>query len=154
MTPELRTGWLGIVLAIFPFLSTAGCCAFLTTTTQSVALPDSQWKVITQECSTSALDSGVVEIFAEDAESNQRITLLFLIHIDDTHVEYLGDHRVQISLNNLSEIESQAFSFGPYEVTYRYLPIDDPEARANFQNWYKNPHDPISDKRHKGLIEK
>jgi hypothetical protein len=83
---------------------------------------------------------------AYDRRVSHRALETILNGVEDTHVEYLGDNRVQISLPNMVAITSQRFSFGPYQITYRYLPSDDPEERANYQRWIKNPDDPVATK--------
>jgi putative component of membrane protein insertase Oxa1/YidC/SpoIIIJ protein YidD len=113
---------------------------------ERVAMPDSSWVVVTQVFRCSAIDPGGMEIVAEDKETGQRVDLLVLNGEEDSQVEYVGPHRVQITLPNLVAIKSQKFSFGAYDITYRYLPADDPEARLNFQKWVENPKDPAANK--------
>jgi hypothetical protein len=113
---------------------------------ERIAVSDSRWVVITEAYSCSAVDPGKLVIFAEDLGSHERVNLLELNAEDDTHVEDLGSRRIQISLSNLVDIKSQAFAFGPYEVTYRYLPFDDPDTRRRYQELVKNPQDPALNK--------
>lgn len=113
---------------------------------ERVAIPDSPWIVLTQVFRCSAIDPGELEIVAEDPQTNQHVDLLVLNGEADSHVEYMGNHHIQISLPNLVAIKSQKFSFSTYEVTYRYLPSDDPEARSNFEKWIQNPKDPAANK--------
>jgi hypothetical protein len=87
-----------------------------------------------------------MEIVAEDKETGQHVDLLVLNGEADSHVEYVGPRHVQITIPNLVAIKSQKFSFGAYDITYRYLPADDPEARSNFQKWVENPKDPAANK--------
>ena len=133
-----------------PMACLAACCG--SQIEERVQIPDSQWVVSTQIFSCGGLDGGRLEIFAEDSASKERVDILALGSADDTHVEYLGGNRVQISLFNLAIIKSQRFSFGPYQVTYRYLPRDDPEERANYQRWLSNPNDPVAKKWHDETI--
>jgi len=112
---------------------------------ERLAIPDSPWIVFTQAYRCSAIDRGEMDIIAEDSQTKQQVKLLVLDE-EESHVEYIGDHRIRISLPNLVAIRSQKFSFGPYEVTYQYLPFDDPEARANFVKWVKHPDDPAASK--------
>jgi hypothetical protein len=113
---------------------------------ERVAVPNSGWVVSTEAFRCSAIDPGELEVFAEELASKQRVKLLILNGMAETHVKYLGDNQVQISLPNLVAIKLQEFSFGSYDVTYRYLPSDDPNARANFQRWVANPQDPTANK--------
>jgi hypothetical protein len=113
---------------------------------ERVAIPNSRWVVSTQVFRCSATDPGELEVVAEDFGSKRRVSILYLNGSVDTHVEYLGGDRIQISLPNLVAIKSQGRSFGPYQITYRYLPSDDPQARESFQRWVKNPKDPIANK--------
>ena len=113
---------------------------------ERIAIPDSLWIVSTLVYRCSAIDPGELEIVAEDPQTNQRVNLLVLNGESDSHVEYIGNHHIRISLPNLVAIKSQKFSFGPYEITYRYLPSDDPEARSNFEKWIQNPKDPAANK--------
>lgn len=120
---------------------------------ERVEIPNSVWVVSTEGTSCGALDSGSLTVFATDIESKRRIDLLVLGADEQTHVEYLGGNHVQISLPNLTSIRLQAFSFGPYQVTYKYIPSDNPEARANYQRWVANPQDPIAKKWYEDNIE-
>jgi hypothetical protein len=113
---------------------------------ERVTVPNSGWIVLTEAFRCSAIDPGELQVIAEDVETRQRVNILILNGISDTHVEYLDDHRVQVSLPNLVAIKLQRFSFGRYHVTYRYLPSDDPDMRTNFQRWITNPRDPIANK--------
>jgi len=131
-------------LAIVLRAATAGLCG--PDLAERVAVPDSPWIVFTQVYRCSAIDTGEMDIIAEDSQTKQQGKLLVLDDEEESHVEYIGDHHVRISLPNLVVIRSQKFSFGPYEVTYQYLPFDDPEVRANFVRWVKNPNDPAANK--------
>ncbi len=139
-----------LVIASLPMACLAACCG--PELDERVQIPNSQWVVSTQLFSCGGLDGGRIEIFAEESASKERVDILELGFADHTHVEYLGDNRVQISLPNLALIESQHFSFGPYKIIYLYLPSDDPEERANYQRWLKNPNDPAAKKWHEENI--
>ena len=131
-------------LAIVLRAVTAGFCG--PDLAERVAIPDSPWIVFTQAYRCSAIDTGEMDIIAEDSQTKQQINILVLDDEAESQVEYIGDHRIRVSLPNLVVIRSQDFSFGPYEVTYQYLPFDDPEARANFVRWIKHPDDPAANK--------
>jgi len=130
-------------LAIVLRSVTAGFCG--PDLAERVAVPDSPWIVFTQVYRCSALDTGEMDIIAEDSQTKQQVKLLVVDEVE-SHVEYIGDRHIRISLPNLVAIKSQKFSFGPYEVTYQYLPFDDPEARANYARWIENPNDPAANK--------
>jgi hypothetical protein len=142
--PKTAAAFLWRVIGILSIVLLAACCG--PELDERVAIPGSRWIVSTQLWSCSAFDPGQIEIFAEDSESQKRVSLLVLDGAEDTHVEYLGANRIQISLPNLVAITSQQFSFGPYKIIYRYLPHDDPEERANYKKWIENPNDPAAKK--------
>jgi hypothetical protein len=141
---KLIFAWLWLLLAGLSGASAADRCR--AQLAQRTAVPNSGWVILTQVFRCSAIDPGELKVVAEDRGSKQRVSILDLNGSADTQVEYLGDNRIQISLPNLVAIKSQANSFGPYQVIYRYLPSNDPEARGNFQRWVGNPIDPIAHK--------
>ena len=134
------------VIAYFLSFLVGSCprCCGAPELAESVAVPNSEWVVLTQVFRCSAMDGGALEIFAEDVKTKQHVTILYLNSEEDTHVEILGDDHIQISLPNLVHIKSQAFSVGPYEITYKYLPSNDPEARAIYTKWLEDPSDPVA----------
>ncbi len=118
-----------------------------------VEIPNSNWFVGSEIYSCGAADAGELHVFGANAEAKRRIELLDISGVENINIEYLGGNHIQITLPNLIDIRSQAFSFGPYQVTYKFLPSDDPEARANYLKWLNNPEDPAAKKWHENTID-
>ena len=111
---------------------------------ERVPVSDSSWIVLTEVYRCSTIDPGQTEVVAEDVRSKERVKILLLNEEVDARVEYLGNRRIRISLPNMVDIKLQEFALGPYEISYRYLPADDPGERSSYQKWVRNPTDPAA----------
>jgi hypothetical protein len=149
--PMARAGMAFVWIAIAALVNKACSCGPVPD--DRVDIPNSNWFVASEIYSCSAADAGELLVFATNIEAKRHIELVDISGVENINIEYLGGNHIQITLPNLIDIRSQVFSFGPYQVTYKYLPSDDPKARANYLKWLINPEDPAAKKWHENTIE-
>jgi hypothetical protein len=86
--------------------------------------------------------SGGMEIRAINSDTHESRTVATFGDIIIITMSSDEPNSLTINLPNLVEMTEAATQIGDVNVTYKFEPYDDPEARANFQKWKRHPDDP------------
>ena len=107
-----------------------------------LSLDGTAWIVVVEFSSCDMFDRGRTEILAINQANNERIMLASFDDLATVQLRSLDDRKIEISLPNETDLMSIHPSVEGYQIAYRFLPRDDPEARANYQKFLRNPDDP------------
>jgi hypothetical protein len=86
--------------------------------------------------------SGSMEIRAVNERTQQTDTIMTLTEITTVELTSEEPNLLTMKLPNLVDISSSTTQVGDVRIAYKFTPVDDPEARANFVKWKHHPNDP------------
>ena len=124
-------------------LPNANACPFETfADSPHLRISQSDWIIDTwgQACGFGI--SGGMEIRAVNEKTHQMDTIVTLTDITSVELTSEEPNLLIIKLPNLVDISSSTTQVGNVRIAYKFTPVDDPEARANFVKWKRHPDDP------------
>jgi hypothetical protein len=131
---------IGVQIALLPG---ANACPFEKfADSPHLRISRSDWVIDTwgQACGFGV--SGGMEIRAVNEETQQTDTITTLTDITTVELTSEEPNLLTIKLPNLVDISSSTTQVGDVRIAYKFTPVDDPEARANFVKWKHHPNDP------------
>src|SRR5262245_1615904 len=130
---------IGVQIALLP---RANACPFEKfADSPHLRIPRSDWVIDTwgQACGFGV--SGSMEIRAVNEKTHQTDTIATLTDITTVELTSEEPNLLIIKLPNLVDISSSTTQVGDVRIAYKFEPVDDPEARANFVKWKRHPND-------------
>jgi hypothetical protein len=104
-----------------------------------------QWVVDIWAQSCGLGGGGGMEIRAVNQHTKETKTIVVFSYIDAKVTAASNAPNVlTITLPNRIDISDAVTELGEIKIIYNFVPRDDPEDRANFQNWWRHQDDPNS----------
>jgi hypothetical protein len=111
----------------------------------SLPIPGSDWTVERWLAACGMGISGPIEIRAINSKK-EAVIVAVIDAPANTSLSINGSNDLVITLPNLVDIRDEKQDFGEVKVVYNFQPRDDPDERAKFQRFIRNPNDPDAKK--------
>jgi len=115
---------------------------------ERLPVPGTTWIVETWLAACGFGISGPLEVRAVNDVSKEVVTVAVIDDPAHTTLSVNGSNDLVVTLPNLVFITGAAAEFGGVKVIYNYRPFDDPDERAKFQRFVRNPRDPAAKQWH------
>lgn len=150
MVRRLRFGWR--MTGLLAFVLLLGAAAFwfarwyheqCLEEGQHLTLPNSDWLVVTRYSACGgAVVGGYTEVVAQNVATRQEQLLLRTGNLDGVAMAIDARGALVITLPNIVDVREMKKRLADIEVVYHFTPADDPEERASYQRWRRDPSAP------------